>query len=177
MAFFTSSVKIGTDVFADVTIKGRKKFGDLGKKIRKQILNMALDDIRDVISVGVVGIRNTAILSMKNSPATGRLYTGGGRSKPHIASSPGNPPRPDFGDLISSIVTEDRIDEFEVGSRITDPPYPAILEFGTKDGTEGGPANEFLEARPWLRPAFDKHGPDIKNNIIKAVKRAAAGIA
>jgi hypothetical protein len=146
----------------------RTTFAELGLKIKRKLANEAKDDIYDVLVTGANNIRNRMIRSMVNSPKTGKLYHRGKNSKGkevyHRASSPGNPPRPDNSDLIRSIQMDARYDEVEVGSTITQPNYPWFLEKGTPK----------MKARPWCEPAFKAYEPDIKRNLMGAL-RAAAG--
>ena len=143
-------------------------FGDTDRVLRrfsKRIQRLVLKDARRGILkeliIGANNIRNEAILSMKNSPPTGKRYKRG--SKWHIASSPGNPPRVDTGNLIGSIIMDARHNEVEVGSIITDPPYPIYLEEGT----------DKMAPRPWLEPAFDKNKGKIQRGVLQAVIRSA----
>jgi hypothetical protein len=75
--------------------------------------------------------------SIRNSPASGRAYSRGGRT--HIASSPGNPPRIDYGTLINSIHIE----------------HPGEFRQIIVDGVEYGFELEFGNTRNLLpRPFF-----------------------
>jgi hypothetical protein len=132
-------------------------------RLEKAVAKGGINRIMDQLVIGANDIRNEMITSMRQSPATGKKYTGGRGGKSHIASSPGNPPRVDSGQLINSIVMDERFFEVEVGSRITegDPPYPTVLEFGNEEGT--------LKARPWAEPAFENKRLDIEANLIDAV--------
>ena len=76
-------------------------------------------------------------IGMLDSPADGNVYGD------HVASSPGNPPRPDTAELLNSVThtatgpLEETIhDQVEHG---------AWQELGT----------EFIEARPWMKPVFE----------------------
>ena len=115
------------------------------------------DDITKRLAIGMIDIRNTIILSMRNTPKTGKHYKKG--KKTHIASSPGNPPAIDSGDMIKSIIFDVREMEAEVGSVINVPPYPRYLEEST----------EKMEARPWLSPAVEKHHKEIIDDIGESV--------
>ena len=69
------------------------------------------DSVNDWVNRTGLYFRNQIMRDMTSSPPTGRTYThyssgknkGKKRNKPHIASSMGNPPRVDNGDLRSSI--------------------------------------------------------------------------
>ena len=85
-----------------------------------------------------------AKMSIQGSPATGRAYKR--RSITHIASSPGNAPRTDTGQLVRNItVKRDGFLNYTVGSR-KGAPHGFWLEFGTR----------FIAKRPWLTPAYNK---------------------
>lgn len=72
---------------------------------------------------------------MRNSPATGRIYTRGGIR--HQASAPGEPPAPDTGRLLQSIqwrVRHEGLHWFaEVGTNVG---YALYLEFGAAKGVK-----------------------------------------
>ena len=138
---------------------------NISKRMQKRLSKKGEDDLLDVLIDGGNDIRNTAIAGMQSSPPTGKLYTGGGRSAPHRASSPGEFPRVDTGDLLRSIIVEDRINEIEVGSIITDPPYPQWLEDGT----------DIMEPRPWLAPAITAHEDDIRARAGGALDNVVRG--
>ena len=139
--------------------KLNKKLHKIGNELVDSVKSMPAE-IKNWLNIGANQIRSTIILSMKNTPATGRHYKVSKTGKPHIASSPGNPPARLSGDLIKSIITDVREWEAEVGSYIEGSvPYPEYLEFGTKK----------MEARPWLAPAVEKHQDDIVNRIGKSV--------
>lgn len=126
-------------------------------------------------------IRSEIILSMKNTPKTGRTYfyqkspTGWSkliikilgkntpsrkRSKPHIASSPGFAPAIDTGELVSRIHAESFRDKIIVGV-IAGAPYAEFLE------------NPQSKNRPFLKPAFNKIEPTIEKKIMSAIIASA----
>lgn len=79
------------------------------------------------------------VISMQKSPASGKSYPRGGRR--HTASSPGNPPRIDFGTLVNSLKVR----------KIRDKSY------AIEDGVEYGVKLELgigVGARPFMRPVF-----------------------
>ena len=152
--------------------KLNKKLNEIGKKLinvsggaggGKNIPN----EITERLAIGANDIRNTIILSMRNTPKTGKHYKRG--KKTHIASSSGNPPAIDSGDLLKSIIFDVRKMEVEVGSIIDIPPYPRYLEEGTKK----------MDARPWLEPAVEKHQQeivdDIGENVFELIKKPFKG--
>ena len=144
----------------------RTSFRELGIKLKRVLVTEAKDDIYDVLVTGGQNIRNRIIKSMRDSPKTGKLYfvrMQGSKRIMHRASSPGNYPRPSSGDLIRSIQMDERIDEVEVGSMITKSNYPMFLEKGTAR----------MAARPWLERSFKAYEPDIKRNLMRALRDAA----
>jgi len=137
--------------------------------------------ITDLLYIGAEKIRGTMIKSIAHGKKTGHIYlweaaqkgdtiigfmTGGAggtfaikkRSKPHQASAPGEAPADDHGELLRSIVSDQRGMEVEVGSQ-AGAPYAGYLEEGTP----------FMKARPFLTPAVDKHEKEIVNDIGKGV--------
>lgn len=116
--------------------------------------------MRLLLKKGAEDIKEDIIASMTNSPASGRRYKRGG--KIHIASSPGNPPRPDTYRLIKSITTRVIGNSIEVGSTIKNPLYPKYLEKGTHK----------MAPRPWLEPAVKKWTPIIQANGITMIKQS-----
>ncbi|PSN79617.1 hypothetical protein C8B47_10795 [filamentous cyanobacterium CCP4] len=94
----------------------------------------------------VAGIATEMVNDMKqgmlNSPADGITYTRGGVS--HTSSSPGNPPRPDTGELVGSIThTKTGVMEQTIHDQVE---HGKWQELGT----------EFIEARPWMVPVFEE---------------------
>ena len=70
----------------DFEIKDFSKVAGSIKTIPKESFRAVVDEL---IASGEE-LRNEMILSMRNTPKTGRVYRRG--NKTHIASSPGNPP-------------------------------------------------------------------------------------
>lgn len=135
--------------------KLNKDLNKIGKNLFKVASEIPIDITRR-LAVGANDIRSTIILSMKNTPETGRHYKRG--KKFHIASSPGNPPAIDSGELLRSIMFDVRDMEVEVGS-IGGAPYAEFLEFGTKK----------MEARPFLGPAVEKHSKEIIDDVGRGI--------
>ncbi len=122
------------------------------------------DDVRKAVIRTSVDIRNTVILSMRNTPKTGRVYFRGKgkKRKRHVASSFGNPPAIDTGELLRSITHEARAREIEVGAEIG-APYAEYLEKGTPK----------MFKRPFLEPALDKYYPKELDRRIKDAIRGS----
>lgn len=143
-------------------------FRELGQKAQRKLGSHAVDNIMAELIAGANDIRNDIILSMRNTPKTGKLYSKGyknkkGKTAMHRSSSPGNPPAVDTGDLLRSIIVDARHTEVEVGSIITNPPYPKWLEDGTAR----------MAARPWLDPVVRRQAPRIHMAVRRALRAAA----
>lgn len=152
---------------------GRKiTFDELSKKSRRILAKRTVERLWDIVQEGAINIRNNIIVGIRDSPPTGKLYFRGfkkdkkGKAKPiwHRASSPGNYPRTDSGDLVRSIKMDTGVLEVEVGSQITQPPYPLYLEKGT----------DIMEPRPWLGPSFNKEEKKLKRRMDMVMRRSAA---
>lgn len=138
-----------------VRIDGVKKVSDALSRLDAQ----ATKDVQDVINSTAQNIRNTAIRSIKNSPATGRVY------KNRTASSEGNPPRTDTGRLASSIAVKmpekGRVLEVEIGAYVD---YAAHLEYGTRN----------MGARPFMFPALEQNMKGFLSKMKQALQKGLA---
>ena len=168
-------------------ISGEAKIVNFEKLLSQfqQLPDKMIRALGEELVIGANEIRNRIINSMDTTPKTGYTYrwracnpgeapdyfvTIKGRRipvkerwKPHIASSPGNPPAVDTGNLKQSIIMDARLPgEVEVGSTITEPPYPVYLEKGTSQ----------MAARPWLQPAIDAVVSRIEENIKQRILKA-----
>jgi len=144
--------------------------------------------IHGEIVKGAHRIRNNAIKSIARGTKSGRTYLWRGanpgeepdsfirsslghwfpvkfRAKPHKASAPGEAPATDEGELIASIMVDDRKRAIEVGS-VAGAPYAEFLETGTRT----------MKARPFLEPATNKEADDIETNVMNAILRSASDI-
>lgn len=141
--------KVEVKGFPRVRIALRGLSDKVAEKVRKEVIGTATD------------IRKTIILSMRDTPKTGKVYFRGKgkKRKRHVASSFGHPPAIDTGELLRSITQEARLREIEVGAEIG-APYALHLEKGT----------EKMFKRPFLKPALDKHFPDLDNKIKQAIR-------
>ena len=168
-------------------IKGEAKVVNFEKILSRfnALPERAVRAFEDGLTIGVVEIRNRIINSMESTPKTGRLYTWRGahpgeepdyclwigghlvpvkkRWKPHTASSSDNPPAIDIGNLKQSIQMDSRLPgEIEVGSILSQPPYPFYLEKGTTR----------MKKRPWLEPAVESLTPKIEKDTAERIERA-----
>jgi phage gpG-like protein len=114
--------------------------------------------VQQVVDLTAQLVRSDAADSMAKTPKSGNVYKRGGKN--HIASSPGNPPAVDQGDLRASIkAVVGKLEAF-VGTRLD---YGRHLEYGTRNN---------LRARPWLFPAFERQ----RRNFLARLKQAMAGL-
>ncbi len=118
----------------------------------------SMKEVQKVIAGWTIQTRDDAKRLIKNTPKTGRVYRRSG-GKTHIASSPGNPPATDTGDLVSDIFHEIHFGGLggEIGTSLD---YGLMLEDGTKK----------MEPRPFLTPALENNQDDIVNDIVEALK-------
>ncbi|MGJ3241166.1 MAG: hypothetical protein ACFE0Q_20820 [Anaerolineae bacterium] len=108
----------------------------------QQIINSLPGAANDLLAGVATEMVSDIKLSMVNSPATGITYRR--RSVEHTSSSPGNPPRPDTGELMGSITHRQTGDlEQTIHDQVE---YGVYQELGT----------EFIEARPFMSPVFDQ---------------------
>lgn len=110
----------------------------------EQVIQGLSGGIDELLAAAATKIVGDIVMGMQQSPASGRTYTKG--SRVHVASSPGNPPRPDSGELVNSI-THTKTGEHEetVHDQVE---HGQHQEFGTED----------IEARPFMKPVFEAWG-------------------
>lgn len=125
-------MKIDIDVRNEEEIlKFMKAFGSEGRKaIVNELHKIAVD------------VRNDILKSMRSSPGGGRIYKR--KSKVHIASLPGFPPKIDTGNLWNRIYVDKGYDYSEVYTNNVK--YAKWLEKGTKK----------MEERPFFEPAIER---------------------
>ena len=118
----------------------KQQFVRIKKNNLKKLAQMAPAKAEAALAVlGEEGV-NIAKESMLDSPATGRTYKRG--RKTHVASSPGNPPRPDKAILLNSLRHESRGQLVRVIVAASDHAEPQ--EFGS--------AARNLAPRPFMGP-------------------------
>ena len=137
-------VKFGIKGISEYEKKMKARKDKAEKERKKAIKRVALSIAAD------------AVRSIQRGPKTGRVY---GK---HRASSPGEPPASDTGNLARSVTVSEMTDDGDAVITVR-APYAATLEFGTKDGT--------IAERPFLRPAVERH----KQELIDALKEAISG--
>lgn len=163
--------------------KLNKKLDKIGKELAEKASGSGdgtiHGSIMDELMRGANDIRNTMVDWIMRGTKTGRWYTweaaekddkdiigfmtgGGGwtfpirkRDKPHRASAKGEPPATDSGELASRLTWDTPSDlEVEVGVE-AGAPYAQWLEEGT----------EYMDERPFLGPAVEKHEDEIVEAI------------
>lgn len=139
-------------------------FAEVGRKLEK-LGTKSQQRMMDLLVVSANNIRNDMITGMETTPKTGRRYRKR-KGVYHTASSPGNFPAVDSGDLVKSIIMDARFDEVEVGSIITYPAYPKFLEFGTSR----------MKKRPWVKPVYDTQKPKIEKAVNRLMDEILAEI-
>ena len=124
---------------ARVEIKGSER---LQKAIRSVLAENEAKG-RAMIADGAYMTQLDAVKSIQTHQSSGRSYTR--RSVQHTASTAGNPPNTDTGNLVRNITVNKIQGGYDVGSR-AGAPYGFWLEFGTLK----------MAPRPWLSPAFKR---------------------
>ena len=134
-------------------IKQLKTAGDNFTKFGTQVPG-AVDK---VLFKGLNDIRNTIIITMKNTKRSGNFRKATKSGKKHYHSEPGYPPAIDTGELKDSYLFNVRNMTGEIGSGKE---YAPWLEDGTKK----------MDARPVLEPSVNAHKDGIIDDIFKIVK-------
>lgn len=128
-------------------------------RLIRRLQDLPLDmrnGIGKALAASVVEMDGYAKQKIQGGARSGRVYKR--RSVSHRASAPGEFPKSDTGQLVSSLffrVGADRLSAM-FGTRLN---YGAYLEFGTSR----------MRARPWLRPTFQA-------NVKKAQERVRAAV-
>lgn len=123
------------------------------KLARAIAMDAAEKGMRAVVEEG----RNVLVTDILSRPGTGRLYRKG-KTVVHRASSPGEPPAPDTGELRRRIFTEVTRGDREVRGLITaNTEYAAALELGT----------ERMAARPYLSRLLRDHADRLRSVLAR----------
>lgn len=137
---------------AKIYIEGDKELQRKLEAIEKKAPSM----LSGILFMGSEATRSEAVTSINAHKSAGRTYQRGNVS--HTASSAGNPPNTDTGQLVQNITTEEIQGGYDVGSR-SGAPYGAWLEFGTLK----------ISPRPWLLPAYNIAVKKV-NDALKKIK-------
>jgi hypothetical protein len=132
-----------------IEIVFEEHIGEAMKKIADHAEGRMLEAVQEV--------RNTTIETLSGS-RTGRVYKVPGTNQLYTASSPGEAPAVQLGDLRKSVKSgvekEGKVVVGFVGSEL---PKASMLEMGTSR----------MAARPWLRPSFEKSLDKVKEIMTK----------
>lgn len=127
-----------------------------------EMLRRVDDTAKERMHEAVNLVRNATVetLSGDRKPDPDRIYRVPGTKKPKFyqASSPGEPPAVQLGDLRKSVKRGVKKERGKltgyVGSKL---PKAPMLEFGTRK----------MAPRPWLRPSFEKSEADIRDIFMR----------
>lgn len=136
-----------------IEIKGDDEYKALIARMKKE-LPKRLDA---ALLTGSLDTMNEAKKSIQAHQSSGNVYVRG--SITHTASTAGNPPNSDTGNLVQNITIKKIKGGYDVGSR-KGAPYGVALEFGTSK----------MAARPWLTPAFYKAMDLLKQKMVKRLQ-------
>jgi HK97 gp10 family phage protein len=141
---------------------------ELARKLRA-ITPLVKEHINFTLKNSALMIHETATKSIKKispgEPYVRYVEPGGSKSKRKgRASRPGDPPNTDTGNLVNNVLWE--IDEDKMVAQVgTNLNYGYFLEEGTKT----------VAARPWLKPAYNKHKDKINKMLQSELKSAFKG--
>lgn len=131
------------------------------KLIRKlrQLPIEARSGVGSALVASVVQLDAYAKQKIQGGGRGGRVYRR--RSVTHQASAPGEFPKTDTGQLVSSLFFKVGSDKLRAlfGTKLA---YGRYLEYGTSR----------MQARPWLRPTFQANLEQITQRVNKAVQDA-----
>jgi len=134
-----------------IELQGKREFS----RALKEYAGTCEKALKTGLFAGATATHGEAIRSIQAHASSGSVYTR--RGVQHAASTPGNPPNSDTGNLVANITIEDISEGFDVGSR-KGASYGAALEFGTLK----------MSPRPWLQPAYDKAVKIVIDKIMKS---------
>lgn len=132
------------------TTKFAKAIGKMQKESSKET--------KQALAKVALKIEGDAKYNIQTGARTGRIYKRG--SKTHQASSRGEFPKTDTGELVSNITSEFSFSGMEVtvGSRAS-APHGFLLEFGTSK----------IAARPWLFPTVQSNKKFMQKTFANAL--------
>lgn len=136
--------------------------GKLSRQLKKLTPAVATEVSKQIIK-GAFKIQADAVQSIQRGPNTGVVYDKG-KGISHQASAPGEAPASDTGNLARRIEIRLSTNKLRADIGITNllfTPYARVLELG----------GEFIEKRPYMKPAFDKNIKAINAAISAAVRK------
>jgi len=136
---------------------GIKNLEGFKKKLKKRLDDNTKKELKRLVGRSASLVAQTAIDSIAEGNKTGRVYSRGNRTKPHVASAPGEPPATDQGKLAGGITFKVDLEKDEIVGQVLSnsdgqSPYGVHLEFGTTN----------ILPRPFMQPALEKNRPRIK---------------
>ena len=137
-----------------MSFKNEKQFKE---RLKKRLTVTAHKHAKNAVQRSTMLVEAEVQKSIKNE-GTGRVYSRKAQP-PHTASSAGDPPATDQGDLGNNITINitSKPDGSVIGQVISASPYSKALEFGTTN----------MQARPFMQPALNKN----KNKILNLFKK------
>ena len=129
--------------------------------VKEVLESLSGDQLGRAVMAGAFVLETKIKVSMSASSHSGKMYAG------HRASAPGETPAVDTGNLVNSIKSElvsssDTDAWANVGTGVE---YAEYLEFGTSR----------MEARPFMRPAYDENVEQITETVKTWAKRQIDG--
>lgn len=120
------------------------KSGKSMELILKEVKQSNVTFVDKILNAMANETQSNAIQLIQGGSRSGKTYKRGG--KEHIASSAGEPPKTDKGNLVANIIAEPRGRLLYVAGSNKKAPYGLYLELGTRN----------ISPRPWLQPSFEK---------------------
>jgi hypothetical protein len=138
----------------DNSVAYMERFNEFKKKLKGSYLEKMQK------ATQAVRTETLKTLSGNRKPDPDRIYFVPGTKRKYQASSPGEAPASATGTLRQHVKTEITVEERTiVGGVGTDVIYGPWLEFSTSN----------MEARPWLRPSFEKAEAEVKEILGESI--------
>ena len=134
------------------------------------------DEVALAIIAGAFAIQASAVENVQRGAKTGIVYDKG-KGITHQASAPGESPASDTGNLASRLLSNKAV-EFTNGNleatigihNLSATPYARRLELGDVFGPLAAGVGR-IQARPYMRPAYDTNIKQITKDIADATKK------
>lgn len=129
--------------------------------VKEVLESLSGDQLGRAVMAGALVLETKIKVGMSASSHSGKMYGG------HRASAPGETPAVDTGNLVNSIMSElvSSSDTDALANVGTGVEYAEFLEFGTSR----------MEARPFMRPAYDENLGQITETVQTWAKRQIDG--